>query len=95
MCEENGSPVAQVFAAAVRKWGRPAVEVEQAVIDQGERATNSLRRYLRVFYAVTTVGPLLGLMGTVLGMIQTFNVIAAATPWAAPNCWPGESPRRC
>ena len=77
LCEENGSPVAQVFAAAVRKWGRPAVEVEQAVIDQGERATNSLRRYIRVFYAITTVGPLLGLMGTVLGMIQTFNVIAA------------------
>jgi biopolymer transport protein ExbB len=31
-----------------------------------------------VFYGVATVGPLLGLMGTVLGMIQTFNVIATA-----------------
>ena len=30
-----------------------------------------------MFYGVATVGPLLGLMGTVLGMIQTFNVIAA------------------
>ena len=77
LCEENGSPVAQVFAGAVRKWGRPGVEVEQAVIDDGERVTNRLRRYLRVFYGVATVGPLLGLMGTVLGMIQTFNAIAA------------------
>ena len=76
LCEENGSPVAEVFAGAVRKWGRPGVEVEQGVIDAGERATNGLRRYLRVFYGVATVGPLLGLMGTVLGMIQTFNVIA-------------------
>ncbi len=76
LCRENGSPVATVFAGAVRKWGRPGVEIEQGVIDAGERATNSLRRYLRVFYAVATVGPLLGLMGTVLGMIQTFNVIA-------------------
>jgi biopolymer transport protein ExbB len=76
LCVENGSPVANVFAGAVRKWGRPGVEVEQGVIDAGERATNGLRRYLRVFYAVATVGPLLGLMGTVLGMIQTFNVIA-------------------
>ena len=65
-----------MFAGAVRKWGRPGVEVEQGVIDAGERATDGLRRYLRVFYAVATVGPLLGLMGTVLGMIQTFNVIA-------------------
>ncbi|MBN1394149.1 MAG: MotA/TolQ/ExbB proton channel family protein [Pirellulales bacterium] len=78
LCAENGSPVANVFAGAVRKWGRPGVEVEQGVIDAGERATNGLRRYLRVFYAVATVGPLLGLMGTVLGMIETFNVIAAA-----------------
>ena len=37
LCEENGSPVAQVFAGAVRKWGRPSVEVEQAAIDNGER----------------------------------------------------------
>ena len=78
LCEENGSPVANVFAGAVRKWGRPGVEIEQGVIDAGERATNGLRRYLRVFHALATVGPLLGLMGTVLGMIQTFNAIAAA-----------------
>jgi biopolymer transport protein ExbB len=78
LCEENGSPVSQVFAGAVRKWGRPGVEIEQSVIDAGERVTNGLRRYLRVFYGVATVGPLLGLMGTVLGMIQTFNVIAAS-----------------
>lgn len=78
LCEENDSPVANVFAGAVRKWGRPGVEIEQGVIDAGERATNGLRRYLRVFYALATVGPLLGLMGTVLGMIQTFNSIAAA-----------------
>jgi biopolymer transport protein ExbB len=76
LCEENGSPVAQVFAGAVRKWGRPGVEVEQGVIDAGERATNGLRQYLRIFYGVATVGPLLGLMGTALGMIETFNAIA-------------------
>lgn len=77
LCQENGSPVALVFAGAVRKWGRPSVEVEQAAIDSGERVTNHLRKYLRVFYGISTVGPLLGLMGTVLGMIQTFNVIAS------------------
>jgi biopolymer transport protein ExbB len=79
LCADNGSPVAQVFAGAIRKWGRPGVEIEQSVIDAGERATNGLRQYLRVFYGVATVGPLLGLMGTVLGMINTFNVIANKT----------------
>jgi biopolymer transport protein ExbB len=89
LCEENGSPVAQVFAGAVRKWGRPSVEVEQGVIDCGERVTNGLRRYLRVFYGAATVGPLLGLMGTVLGMIQTFNVIAVADAQGRPELLAG------
>jgi biopolymer transport protein ExbB len=89
LCEENGSPAAQVFAGAVRKWGRPGVEVEQGVIDSGERVTNGLRRYLRVFYGAATVGPLLGLMGTVLGMIQTFNVIAAADAQGRPELLAG------
>lgn len=77
-CKENGSPVAVVFAAAVKKWGRTAVEVEQAIIDQGERVTNDLRRYLRVLNGVSQVGPLLGLLGTVLGMISSFNGLAGS-----------------
>jgi len=77
-CEENSSHVARVFSAAVRKWGKSAVEVEQAVIDEGERVANELRRYLRVLNGVSTVSPLLGLLGTVGGMIQAFNVIATS-----------------
>jgi biopolymer transport protein ExbB len=77
-CEEDSSHVARVFAAAVRKWGKPAVEVEQAVIDEGERIGNILRRHLRVLNGVSTVSPLLGLLGTVWGMIKAFNVIASS-----------------
>lgn len=76
VCEENGSATAKIFAAAARKWGRPAVEVEQAVIDSGERAAGELRRYLRVFNGIVTIGPLLGLLGTVFGIIRAFNDIA-------------------
>jgi biopolymer transport protein ExbB len=76
LCEQNRSPVAEVFAAAVRKWGRPSVEVEQGIIDAGERVTNGLRKYLRVLNGVSTISPLLGLLGTVFGMIQTFNAIS-------------------
>ncbi len=75
-CEDESSHIARVFAAGIRKWGKSAVEVEQAVLDEGERIANVLRRYLRVLNGVSTVSPLLGLLGTVWGMIQAFNVIA-------------------
>lgn len=79
LCEENASLIAQVFAAAIRKWGKPAVEVEQAVMDEGERVACEMRRYLRVINGVATVCPLLGLLGTVWGMIEAFNAIATSS----------------
>jgi biopolymer transport protein ExbB len=85
ICEENGSPIARVFAAAVKKWGRPAVEIEQAIIDTGERVVHELRRYLRVFNGIATVAPMLGLMGTVFGMIHAFNDIATSDAMGRPE----------
>ncbi len=76
LCEENGSPVASVFAHGCRKWGKPSVEVEQAIIDGGERQISHLRKHLRVINGVATITPLIGLLGTVVGMIQAFNQIA-------------------
>ncbi len=78
LCEQTVSPVAAVFAHGIRKWGKPSVEVEQAIIDGGERQVSQLRKHLRVLNGVATVTPLLGLLGTVIGMIQAFNDIARA-----------------
>lgn len=84
-CEQSASHVAGVFMAALRKWGKPAVEVEQAVLDEGERTANSLRRYLRVVNGVATVCPLLGLLGTVWGMMEAFNAIAGSAAMGRPE----------
>lgn len=76
LCEKNNSPIALVFAAGIQKWGRPSVEVEQAVLDEGERTSTRLRSYLRLINGIATVCPLLGMLGTVLGMIHAFDAIA-------------------
>ena len=89
LCHKSNSPVSEVFAGAVKKWGRPAVEVEQAILDSGERATNGLRSYLRLFNGVSTISPLLGLLGTVLGMIRAFNAIVTAGAMGRPELLAG------
>lgn len=76
LCEEHGSPVAAMFAHGIRKWGKPSIEIEQAMIDGGERQVSHLRNHLRILNSVATIAPLLGLLGTVFGMIKGFNELA-------------------
>ena len=59
--------------------------MEQGLIDAGERVTTDLRRYLRVFSSVSTITPLLGLLGTVFGMISSFNAIASSRALGRPE----------
>ncbi len=54
-------------------------------MDAGERVTGQLRNYLRLFNAISNLTPLLGLLGTVLGMIDAFNTIAQADAMGRPE----------
>ena len=77
MCDKNGSPIAQLFAHGIRKWGRPEVEVEQALMDGGERQVAKLRKHIRSLNGISVIMPMVGLLGTVVGMIEAFNDIAS------------------
>ena len=85
ICDEFDCPVAEVFQAAIKRWGRPMLEIEQAVIDAGDRVADGLKRFLRVFQAISNVAPLLGLLGTVLGMIESFDAMGAAAAGGNPE----------
>ncbi len=85
LCEEFDCPVSEVFRAALRRWGRPMLEIEQAVMDAGDRVSERLRRFLRVFHAISNVAPLLGLLGTVLGMIESFETISSTESLGRPE----------
>jgi len=89
LCSKNPSPIATICASALKRYGRPAVEVEQMVLDAGERVSNQLRKHLRLFSAISNVSPLLGLLGTVLGMIEAFNSIAGSNAMGRPELLAG------
>lgn len=89
LCEENRSHIARVFEAGLRRWGRPQVEVEQAVLDEGERTAAELRKYVRVISGVGNICPLLGLLGTVWGMRTAFDAIAGEGAMGKPELLAG------
>ncbi|MEM8865838.1 MAG: MotA/TolQ/ExbB proton channel family protein [Planctomycetota bacterium] len=89
LCEENNSHIARVFRAGIQRWGKSSVEVEQAILDEGERAANALRRNLRVINGVAQVCPLLGLLGTVVGMMAAFDAIAGDSAMGRPELLAG------
>ena len=56
----------------------PAYALSIPVLDGGERQVTQLKKGLRVLNGVSTLSPLIGLLGTVVGMIKSFNDIATA-----------------
>lgn len=78
LCEQHRSPLAELFLPGLRKWGRPGIEVEQAVIDGGERQVSKLRKHVRALNTISVIMPMVGLFGTVVGMVQSFNELALA-----------------
>lgn len=66
------------LAAVVEHRSLAPSNIERAVQEVGEEQFSRLERYLPILDTTTTIAPLLGLLGTLVGMIGTFQAIAAA-----------------
>jgi len=75
--KHRDSPLARVITAGLRRVDRTLPELEKAIEDAGQREADHLRRGCRVLSIIASVSPLLGLLGTVLGMIKAFMTVAA------------------
>jgi len=75
--ERRENPISRVVKAGLRKADRTVPEIEKAIEDAGEKEAAVMRRNCRVLSIVASVSPLLGLLGTVLGMIKAFMTVAA------------------
>jgi biopolymer transport protein ExbB len=75
LCRANDSPAARVFAMVVGYWGQPAATIRQSIGHDAAGELNDLKRNVRVLNGTATLAPLLGLLGTVIGMIQSFEAL--------------------
>lgn len=77
LCEENASSIALVIAAALRAFEHSTTrgDIKEAVEEVGAREVAHMDRNVEVVGTVATISPLLGLLGTVIGMIRMFLAI--------------------
>lgn len=75
-CRENDSPIARLFAAGIKRLGMSVELVEKYIQEAGQREVLKLRRYLRVLSVIASIAPLMGLLGTIFGMITAFQTVA-------------------
>lgn len=76
LCQEFPSAAADVLAAMLEKIGRPVPEIERAAEVAKDREASRLYANIRPISLAVTVTPLLGLLGTVQGMIMAFYTTA-------------------
>ncbi len=77
LCELNPSPAANVALAAVRRWGRPAGDLERAVALAHRVETDRLRRNVGTLRRIAVLAPLLGLLGTLFAIERALGSLHA------------------
>ncbi|MDA0577275.1 MAG: MotA/TolQ/ExbB proton channel family protein [Verrucomicrobia bacterium] len=75
--EARRDPLARVVASGLRRAERTLPEIEKSIEDAGAREAGLLRRNCRVLSMIASIAPLLGLLGTVTGMMRSFMTVAA------------------
>jgi biopolymer transport protein ExbB len=73
LCEKTPSPVARILRAGLLRTGRPVPEVEKSMEDAAAREMAEIRGGIKPLSVIGAVAPLVGLLGTVLGMIIAFR----------------------
>jgi biopolymer transport protein ExbB len=70
---ESSSPLGRVLAAGLRNVNAPRDVMKESIEEAGQGAAHELERFLTTLGTIATLAPLMGLFGTVVGMIEIFG----------------------
>ncbi len=74
---QRNSPLGRVLAAGLASRHRPREQMMERLEDTGRHVVHELERFLNTLGTIASVTPLIGLLGTVTGIIKAFNAISA------------------
>ncbi len=76
-CKAHETPIARILQRGLERLGRPIAEIREAVQAAGKQETYQLEKRTDLLASAAAIAPLLGFLGTVLGMISAFQQIQA------------------
>lgn len=71
----DASPLGELFAAALVVRDRPREVIKERLEDTGRHVVHRMERFLSTLGTIALIGPLLGLLGTVIGLIEMFTTV--------------------
>jgi biopolymer transport protein ExbB len=84
LCENEKTYFTKVVGAGIAKIGHPFEVIEQSLVEMGDQEAIKLHQKIGWLPVIASSAPMLGLLGTVTGMVASFNVIAASQGQASP-----------
>jgi len=75
ICEKTPGPIAHIIKAGVLKHDRSRQEIRESIEDAGHQEVPRLEKHISLLATIGHVSPLLGLLGTVIGMVRAFQII--------------------
>lgn len=80
LCSATSAPVAQVAKAGLQRMHRGELAIAQSIEETLVDVTPLLKRRIQVLWSLANIATLIGLLGTVVGLIKAFGAVAAAKP---------------
>jgi biopolymer transport protein ExbB len=84
MCNRTPGPIAHIIKAGILKHDRSKPEIREAVEEAAQLEIPRMEKYIPILATIAHIAPLLGLLGTVMGMIKSFQVIQMKALSASP-----------
>jgi biopolymer transport protein ExbB len=75
-CQQHPSPLARILFAGLQQYGNSRDLIKENMEERGKAEDLELKKYIGLLHTIASVSPLLGLLGTVSGMIKVFGTIS-------------------
>jgi len=76
LCKRHDSTMTRLVLVVLLNADRPKAEIKELIEDHGRQEVPFLERYLTMLGTIASISPLLGLLGTVVGLLRVFDAIS-------------------